>query len=326
MIERNVKLNEIDLDSEEFDRYLISFKPDVSLMVRSLREVGVMSPVILVREEELRIVSGLKRALASREIGTETVPAHIYEKDEKTHQELLRIAIYENLGTRRLCRLEKAVALHKLHRACGIDVKALIEEFADAFEIPPTPEKFLEYIGVAELEDPVREALARGDLEFQACVQLSKLKRSECNALFGKVLSAVTMNLNESVQFIDDMRDLALILHKEIGELCKRQDIERILEDATLNRRGKGSAVRELVRKLRFPELTRHEEAFKKEVAALSLGAGIRIQHPPFFEGDYVSIQVKSESADRLLSQLGDLTRTIDTQTADRLLRIIQAR
>jgi len=324
MTEKKVKMEEIDLDSSEFDRYLVSFKPDIAPMVNSIGRIGLINPVILVDEEPLRIVSGLKRVRACRQLDVSAIDAKIFRKGEKSFEELLRIAIYENLSARKLLELEKGIALLKLHNTCRLEAKALIEEFAESFEIPPVWDKFLEYMSVAQLEERVKEALAKGRLEFQACIGLAKLKKEERDALFDRILSKVRMNLNESVGFISEMSELPLTLNKSMLEMCELEDIRRIIGDRKLNERGKGTAVRELVRKLRYPELSSREDAFKKEVKKISPGSSIRIQHPPYFEGDFLSIYIKSEKPEKLLSQFEMLRRNLDLKIVKKLFKIIQ--
>lgn len=324
MIEKKVNVEEIDLDSSEFDRYLISFKPDIAPMINSIRKIGVINAVILVDEEPLRIVSGLKRTLACKELGIGAVNAKIFKRGERTCEELLRIAIYDNLAARRLRELEKGIALLKLHDMCRIEAKSLIKEFAEDFEIPPVWDKFLEYMSVARLGEPVKEALAKGILEFQACVELAKLESDDRDMLFKKLLSRVRMNLNESVGFISEISELPLMLNKRMREICELEDIRRIIGDRKLNDRGRGTAVREFIRRLRYPELSSREEAFKKEVKKISPGEAVRIQHPRYFEGDSLSIYVKAEDPEKLLRLLETLRRNLDVKAVEKLFGIIQ--
>ena len=325
MIEKTVPLKDINLHSKDFDRYLISFKPDTSRMTTSIRILGIVHPVILVETDGLKIISGLKRILAAAELGIKDIPARIYAEEEKSDEKFIKIAIYDNLAARELTYLEKALALSKLHKLCNVPPEELMEEFAGPFDIPPIWEKFLDYIGVAGLELPIRKALADGGLEFQACVELARLDSSDRQVLFDMILSRAKMNLNESIAFINDIRELCLILGKNLSEICSLPAIDRILSDEKINLRGKGTAIRDCIHKLRYRELSAREEAFAKVLKNMALAEGIRIGYPRFFEGDLLSIDIKARKIEELAGQLESLSDARNLKSIEYLLNVIQA-
>jgi len=324
MIETSVRITDIDLASDDFDRYLISCAPDTSLMKLSIQKTGILQPVILASDKPFRIVAGLKRILAARDLGMQAVPAKIYNAAETGEAALLRIAVYDNLAARELSRIEKAAALFKLHVRCGEPLTALMDEFAGAFGIAPVRDKFLDYINVACLEAPIRGALARGSLEFQACVKLTLLKPDERMTLFEKIFSRVSMNLNESVAFIVEIGDLAKIRESSIAALCESPDVREILVYRKRNPRGKGAALAEHIHLLRYPELAARERSFSNAVKEGAFAEGVRVSYARHFEGDAVTVTMSFANAAAFARQCETLAANRDTGRIEELLRIVQ--
>ena len=97
-----------------------------------------------------------------------------------------------------------------------------------------------------------------------------------------------------------------------IAELLARPAIRQPLT-AKLGRNDKLKAVKEALRKIRYPRLSRLEEDLRTATKALDLGGRVRVSFPPSLEGDEVTVEIKArnvkelhESLERLQQRLGD--------------------
>ena len=106
---------------QEFD------EQDMTELVHSVREIGVLQPIVVRRKPEgagFELVMGERRWRATQEAGLETVPAIIRET---TDDDLLRDALLENLHRSQLNPIEEAAAYQQLLEDFG----ATHEELAD---------------------------------------------------------------------------------------------------------------------------------------------------------------------------------------------------
>lgn len=106
---------------QEFD------EQDMAELVHSVREIGVLQPIVVRRKPEgsgFELVMGERRWRATQEAGLETVPAIIRET---TDDDLLRDALLENLHRSQLNPIEEAAAYQQLLEDFG----ATHEELAD---------------------------------------------------------------------------------------------------------------------------------------------------------------------------------------------------
>lgn len=106
---------------QEFD------EQDMAELVHSVREIGVLQPIVVRRKPEgsgFELVMGERRWRASQEAGLEAVPAIVRET---TDDDLLRDALLENLHRSQLNPIEEAAAYQQLLEDFG----ATHEELAD---------------------------------------------------------------------------------------------------------------------------------------------------------------------------------------------------
>lgn len=90
-----------------------SFDPEkISELAQSIREHGVIQPIILSKEEDTYIVvAGERRFRAAKSIGLKEIPAIIMDIDNK---EILEISLIENIQREDLNPIEEAIAYKKL--------------------------------------------------------------------------------------------------------------------------------------------------------------------------------------------------------------------
>jgi len=87
-------------------------------LARSIREVGVLQPIVVRRVEEgYELVAGERRLRAARMAGLATVPAILRTTDDT---EALREALIENIHRQDLAPLEQASAFQELQDELGV--------------------------------------------------------------------------------------------------------------------------------------------------------------------------------------------------------------
>jgi ParB family chromosome partitioning protein len=97
----------------------------LAALASSIREVGVLQPVVVRRRDRgYELVAGERRLRAARLAGLATVPAVIRETDES---ESLREALIENIHRQDLAPLEMAAAFQELQDDLGVSQDELAE-------------------------------------------------------------------------------------------------------------------------------------------------------------------------------------------------------
>lgn len=126
-------------------------------LARSIREVGVLQPVVVRRTDEggYALVAGERRLRAAKAAGLATIPAVIRESDDA---DSLREALIENLHREDLAPLELAEAFQELLE----DLGATQEELAERLGV--SRPHVTNTIRLLQLPSEVQQLLAQGSL------------------------------------------------------------------------------------------------------------------------------------------------------------------
>jgi hypothetical protein len=277
-VPRPVALDAID---REDDLYRMSYAFDSCPLQASIRASGLLHPLILQEGEggKLRIVSGFRRCLACRDLGVKTVSG-LFAAGEPAS--LFRAVLLENLSHRTFNPVEVSLALNRLQPWSS--EKELVTEWLPKMGLDPSPKLLASHLSVWGMEEAIRQALALGTLNIGDVPALLKWPGQERMHVFRLFMD---LKLGTNLR-----REIALNLfeiQKRDGTppsvFLAREDVSGSVGNPDLSVPQKAQAVRGIVKKGRYPALTRLEKAFVENVKALKLPPNISIQHPPFFEG-----------------------------------------
>ncbi len=124
----------------------------ISELASSIKENGVLQPILVRKNEnqEYEIIAGERRWRASLEAGLNTIPALIREYD---NNQVLAIALIENLQREDLNPMEQAFALHRLQAELEINQEELADkigksrsQLANILRLIKLPEKIGEMV------------------------------------------------------------------------------------------------------------------------------------------------------------------------------------
>jgi len=146
-------------------------------LANSIEEHGLIQPLVVTRVGGgFQIIAGERRWRASRLVGLTTVPVIV---KETTPQQMLELAIVENIQRADLNPLEEAEAFTQLMEEFGLTQEAVAERVGKSRTAVANTVRLL------NLPDPIKEALAAGEIsEGHARALLSlKKQRDQLNVL-----------------------------------------------------------------------------------------------------------------------------------------------
>jgi ParB family transcriptional regulator, chromosome partitioning protein len=90
---------------------------DLSELMASIAEKGILEPLILrQRGDRFQIIAGERRYQAAVQVGLKELPAVLRDADDN---EIMEVALVENLQRKDLTPFEEAEAMHTLAQRCG---------------------------------------------------------------------------------------------------------------------------------------------------------------------------------------------------------------
>jgi ParB family transcriptional regulator, chromosome partitioning protein len=150
---------------------------------RSIQEKGVIQPITVRRVQGgYQLISGERRVRAARSAGLAKIPAYIIRVD--TDEEMLELALIENLQRERLNPIEIAISYRRLIEECSLTQEEVAQR------IGKDRSTVTNMLRLLKLPDTIQTAVRKGELSGGHARALAGLEDSAKQlAVFKKVTS-----------------------------------------------------------------------------------------------------------------------------------------
>ena len=318
-------LDNIDLSSKSYDRYLFRYGRNSDVVEDSIRKVGLINPPILKKnpdtEETYSVICGYQRILACKKLGQLSIDARVI--DGPNDEETLLLVLHDNLASRGFNEIEKGIVLKKF-LDIGYSYDRLAAEITLLLEIPPNKNIIEKYLSVLRLDNEIKQSIARSELELERAFLLITLDDAEREVVYRFLFKESITNTNEAKEPIRNLLDLKLIKKMEMEELLLSDEISHIISDNKSNKRQKGEKLCSLIKSMRYPSIRMKEDEFDKSCRELKLDNDVRVNHSRYFEGDEIRITLKAFNEEKLGGNLERLLLNIRNGMFKKLFSIIK--
>jgi len=286
----------------------------------SIRRIGLLSPVVVKKEpDNLVVVSGFRRLESCCRQGWTRIPCHILP-DDVSKIVCAEIAITENLTQRPLNVVEQARCLQLLS-ATGCDRPQALA-VAQSLGLSLNHAYAAKLRTVHTCSEAVQDGIVQGKLSLPIVVLLAELPREDANAL-ASVFIGLPMGLNKQREILHHLKEIAARDDIPIMGLFEEEGLKNILARDDLDGNRKVHQIRSYLKKRRYPHLADVEERFDNCYRQLDLGAGVKIQPPPFFEGTTYTMTIRFDGLDALQRENDNIARAIADPMASKLFHLI---
>ena len=321
-----VLINDIDLSSEDHDRYVFNYDRVLDTIITSLKTTGLINPVVLVKknqctDELYTVVCGFQRIRAFKKLGWERIEAKVL--DGLNEEKILLLGLHDNLSSRGLNEIEKGIVLKKF-LDIGYSYDRLIAEIAPLLEIPPNKNIIDKYLSILRLDNEIKQSVAKSELELERAFLLITLDDVERDVVYRFLFKESITNINEAKETIRNLLDLKLIRQLEIAALLSSGEISQIISDSKSNKRQKGEKICRLIKSMRYPAISMKEDEFDKSCRAMRLDNDVRINHSRYFEGDEIKITLKASNEEKLGNNLERLLSNIRNGTFKKIFSLFK--
>ena len=137
-------------------------------------------------------------------------------------------------------------------------------------------------------------------------------KRPDGDALL-ELTCTLKLGENHVRDLLDWLEEIGLRDGLSIHEILQKDSITNIQSDPRLGRGDRLKRVKEQVRRLRFPRLSRLEDAIQTRIRELRLHPRIKLSVPPGLEGASLRVEFSASGHDELNSlvvKLGDAAKS----------------
>ena len=302
---QKISLEQIDLSDETFS---VNFMPDLRRLRSSIKEIGLIQPVLLHEKEgRYRVVCGFRRVSVFRESGKAEIESRVFGEKETDDLRLFSLSLQENLTTRGFNVVEKAIALDKLSRRFFVDPAVLIETYLPLFSLEPHEKILNTYLSLARMEEDVKRYVLKEEVSRANIRKLSAFPSEDRRALLSLV-SPLRLGENRLKEILSLLDEISRRERVGIGEIVRRREIQDILSQENLTPSQRTERLREVLADLRYPNLRRMEKEFEEKKRELHLPSPISLRHPPFFEGRGLRVEFQFETMEEYQAILSSLS------------------
>ena len=168
-------------------------------LAESIKEHGVLQPIIVRKKgSKFEIVVGERRYRASQEVGLEEIPAVVRELND---QQMMELAILENLQREDLTPIEEAEAYQKLMEHLSLTQEQL------AFRLGKSRPHIANHIRLLSLPEEVRTAISIGELSMGHGRALLGLKKKKTIPLIMQKTLKENLNVRQLEALVQRLND-----------------------------------------------------------------------------------------------------------------------
>jgi len=204
----------------------IQFKEeDLAELASSIREHGVIQPLIVSPKADgsFVLIAGERRLQAAQKAGLRTVP--VIPREAST-QELLEIALVENVQRADLNSMEEAEAYRQLVEEFGLSHEAVAKRVGKS---RVTVTNTLRLLGLAET---VKQALVDGKLTEGHARALLALSTQKAQASMLNTVLNLSLSVRQTEELVRKLSGHKLVKAKKPGRSADINDVEKRLQNS----------------------------------------------------------------------------------------------
>lgn len=297
---KTIPLNDINIADR---RFCISYPLEDETLTGSIREIGIVQPVLLLDASPLITITGFKRLASAKKLGFMEIPAIIKKAGA---DEALLLSIHDNLG-RGLNTVEKACALEKMvrngfsrQRIFGIMTLLSLESH----------EKVLNnFVAIANAEEPLKDLIVRHGVSMKSIEYLLGFDAQERN----KIISLVSP-LHLTGSLLREILEMLILIKIRKGAIDLRG----------LRAAGEGRELKTRLKKKNYPILSSMEKDLLAIKQRCALPPNIDIKVDPFFEKEYIDILLKIKNENDVRAAIEKLKAILEDGHIRSILELTQ--
>ena len=189
----------VDIKPNPFQPRKVFDEEALKELAESIKEHGVLQPIIIRKKgSKFEIVVGERRYRASQEVGLEEIPAVVRELND---QQMMELAILENLQREDLTPIEEAEAYQKLMEHLSLTQEQL------AFRLGKSRPHIANHIRLLSLPEVVRTAISVGELSMGHGRALLGLKKKKTIPLIMQKTLKENLNVRQLEALVQRLND-----------------------------------------------------------------------------------------------------------------------
>lgn len=286
------------------------FQRDDRPLQSSIQKFGVLIPPVLVMiDQEWRVVDGMARIEFAKECGIEKLACFVSQVESEGLGNTFLHCLELNRWSRAFNIVEKAFILKMAHEIYGgLNIPKPFWELAD---INQNIRAIHQYKELLKLSHIVQKYAVTNNIALTVILGFLRFPAAEVEKVASQ-LFILPLNQNKIAEILGLLLDISKREETSPGKIMDGIMAELENESSAM---AKEQQLRRLLHKRRNPNYENQLSDFEKKIKDLGISAAIRVAPAPYFENDSIEISTTLHST----SDLNELIKSLQTKNWSRL-------
>lgn len=297
------------------DSFRMTYATDISKLKCSIKVIGIIEPVHLrhTSDGSYQVITGYRRILACQELNRQTVPALVFEHNDLSPMQAFLHNLHDNIFSRRLNVIEKAMALSKLHKMFNVSEDDLVNTYLPMMDEPKSYKLLHQILSIDNIIDSVKEHIVKTDICANNAARIAEFSPSTQQALHN-VLKHVRPNTNKLNELLTMIREISARDGISVEDVLHRYELLTIVADPTVAAPEKITALRQTLRGIKLPELTKKQSEFSRLLQQIELPDNASLKIDPYFEDPNFKLEYKFDNPEELDQLVAHIRKSLEAQ------------
>nr|MBF0221589.1 ParB/RepB/Spo0J family partition protein [Desulfobulbaceae bacterium] len=294
-----ISLSHIDLTDNSYT--LLPFDPayDTETICTHVSKTGIILPPVLKENStgSYCLISGRDRVTAAQTMALSSLDCFIIPR-ECSEEQVYTIVLNEAIIHGQLSPIEKAVFFQKALQIWPLETVA--ELFLPVLKLPQRTSTISKLLPLANIEQPIAEAIHEGSFDEKAACELAKLSFRDRIILF-EAISKLHLSVSNQRKLISYCLDLSLRHNSSIQSILSSNEVQAIINHEEANTPQKAANLMIYLQSSLTPRHTEAQKTFNTLKQSLRLPKYATLTHATAFEKDDLTLSITFKDSKSLL-------------------------
>ena len=285
-----VPISHIELN--DFSYSILPFKMVVQPdnLIEQINKTGILPPPV-VKEQgagSYSVVSGWQSLATAQAMSLSSIDCFIVPA-ETTDLNIFTIVLSETISQHTVSPIEKAVFFQKVTQICSME--EAVKMFLPLLNLPQRSAVITQLLSLVNLEQPISEAVHKGQIAEKAAYELAKMSFRDRMILF-EAISDLRLSVSNQRKLINYCTDLSLRNESSILAIFSSDEVQEIINHKEANPPQKAANLMSFLESALSPRLAEATKSFNSLKNSLKLPKWATLSHATAFEKDALTLSL----------------------------------
>ncbi len=300
-----------------------ALSPAPEKLAQSIRQLGLLTPLIACRQEEtVSVICGHRRLAVAKDFGSATLVVRLAPAPPSPAEKLL-LQLQDNHVHRNLSDIETGRALIRLS-ATDLDENKMIENVLPLLDQQTSKKRLHDFLKAREFSKYLQQTLHNLMVPLRTYAMLYPWSDNDLTAM-QHLLTIMQPGANKCRDLFELIGETADRDGTTPASVISNPVIQDLLKDESLNAGDRYQTLHQHLFQKRYPTLSDLRIEVRRALNKMDLGDKVKIRVPEHFESGELKVEFTFKTHAEFIEKAECLFRASDSEALTDLLKIVQS-